>query len=137
MAKHPASILYVEDDPGSRKVMEIMTAQLAQPITLTIFEDSTDFIARVAALSPPPDVFLIDIHVLPLNGFEMLTALRTHPHFAQHMVVALTASVMNTEVQQLKDAGFDGVLAKPLNFHTFPQMLEQILRGKQVWSIWR
>jgi hypothetical protein len=35
----------------------------------------------------------------------------------------------------LRDAGFDGVIAKPLDYDTFPNALARILKGEQVWHI--
>lgn len=137
MIKEPINLIYVEDDPGSRKVMRMLISRIDDPVNLTIFEDSTDFIHRIECLDYTPDLFLIDIHVRPDNGFEMLNALRLHPRYADRMIVALTASVMNAEVIRLKEAGFDGVLAKPLNFHTFPMMMERILTGERIWSVQR
>ena len=131
------NLLYVEDDPGSRKVMYGLLERLTVPVHLTIFEDSTDFVARVEALDPQPDVFLLDIHVSPLDGFQMLELLRQHPQYADKMVVALTASVMNEEINRLKEAGYDGVLAKPLSFNQFPDRLERILAGERFWSVTR
>jgi hypothetical protein len=42
---------------------------------------------------------------------------------------------MSEEVGMLKDAGFNGAIAKPINLDTFPTTLQQILEGKAVWSI--
>ncbi|MBZ0309834.1 MAG: response regulator, partial [Anaerolineae bacterium] len=131
------TLLYVEDDQGSRKVMQMLVSTLPQAVQLAIFDDSTDFMERLAALNPVPDVFLLDIHVSPHNGFGMLAMLRQHPHYAEKMVIALTASVMNEEINQLKEAGFDGVLAKPLNFHTFPDTMLRILAGEHIWTVHR
>lgn len=130
-------ILYVEDDPGSQKVMLGLVETLASPVELNIFADSKNFIARVEALNPEPDIFLLDIHVAPLNGFEMLNRLRAHHRYAQKMVVALTASVMNEEVNKLKQAGFDGVLAKPLRFKDFPHLIQRIFDGEHLWTVIR
>jgi len=130
-------ILYVENDPGSRKVMRLLVTRFASPVDLTIFEDSSNFMSRVKALPIVPDVFLLDIHVSPLDGFEMLYLLRHHESYMHCMIVALTASVMNSEVYQLKEAGFDGILAKPLHFHTFPATLERILTGERIWTVHR
>ncbi len=129
-------ILYVEDDPGSRKVMRLLVSRLGSP-RLTIFNDSYDFLDRVTALHPQPTLFLLDIHVRPYDGFAMLDMLRAHPNFTSTMAVALTASVMNAEVRQLKAAGFDGVLAKPLKFHEFPATLERISTGERIWTVTR
>jgi len=131
------SIVYVEDDPGSQKVMRGLVETLGFSIDLHIFEDSSHFIPRVEALDPEPDLFLLDIHVSPLNGFDMLQALRRHDDFQGKMIVALTASVMNEEVKQLKEAGFDGILAKPLKFQDFPRHIQRILDGENLWAIKR
>ncbi len=129
------NLLYVEDDPGSRKVMSLLVSRLDKAVQLTIFENSTNFLERVEALESEPDILLLDIHVMPYDGFRMLEMLRGHPRFAEVMVIALTASVMNEEINRLKKAGFDGVLAKPLNFHTFPNTFEQILSSERVWTV--
>jgi two-component system cell cycle response regulator DivK len=129
------TLLYVEDDAGSRKVMRLLVSIVPQIVQLTIFEDSTDFMERLQALEPVPDVFLLDIHVSPYNGFGMLAMLRAQRGYADKMVIALTASVMNEEINRLKEAGFDGVLAKPLNFRTFPDTLLRILAGEHIWTV--
>ncbi len=131
------TFLYVDDDPGSRKVMAGLVERLTIPVNLVMFEDSVNFLHRVEGVTPIPTIFLLDIHVLPLNGFEMLRLLRQHDLFSPRMIVALTASVMNEEVNRLKAAGFDGVLAKPLNFHDFPQVMNRVLTGERIWTVVR
>lgn len=132
---HNPVFLYVEDEPMSRTVMEFLLKRGMGYENVTIFEDSRDFIARLKSLETLPDVVFLDIHVPPYNGFEMLAMLREHPEFNQLRVIALTASVMNEEVEMLKNAGFDGGIAKPINQADFPKLLEQILDGEEVWSI--
>ena len=129
------NILYVEDDAGSRKVMTGLVESLNAPVELTIFNDSVDFIGRVERLTPEPDVFLLDIHVTPLDGFDMLMLLRQHLRFHRKFVIALTASVMHDEVRALKDSGFDGVLAKPLRFGDFPDVMQRIFAGERIWKV--
>jgi len=131
------SLLYVEDDIGSRKVMQGLVERLPMPVMLTTFENSDDFLQRISHVEPEPDLFLIDIHVKPLNGFEMLSLLRLHERYQHKMIVALTASVMNEEITRLKEAGFDGMLAKPLKFHEFPSLIERILNGEHLWTLVR
>jgi CheY-like chemotaxis protein len=128
------TILYVEDEARSRRVMQLMLNRMNIP-QVTMFEDSSDFLARAEALDPRPDVILLDIHVRPYNGFEMLAMLRQSELLAQVRIVALTASVMNEEVDQLKTAGFDGCLAKPIDSDAFPEILAQIMRGESIWHI--
>jgi CheY-like chemotaxis protein len=100
-----------------------------------IFENSTDFLSRVQALPSKPDVIFLDIHVKPYSGFEMLKMLRQSDQFEGTPIVAVTASVMNEEVAQLRTAGFDGCLAKPLDMDTFPDTLDRIINGEMIWRI--
>ena len=130
-----ASFLYVEDDASNRQVMQLLMQKVMRAQALTIFEDSVDFMSRVKALSPCPDVALLDIHVRPHNGFEMLAMLRADPQYRHITVIALTASVTNEEVEQLRSSGFDGAIGKPLRASTFPGLLERVLKGESVWYV--
>jgi CheY-like chemotaxis protein len=127
-------ILYVEDEPRSRKVMRMIASSMGLSNAI-IFEDSTDFLSRVRSLPSRPDVILLDIHVKPYSGFEMLKMLRQSDQFEGTPIVAVTASVMNEEVAQLRTAGFDGCLAKPLDMDTFPDTLDRIINGEMIWRI--
>lgn len=129
------TILYFEDDALSREVMHICLTRGLGYQNVTIFEDSADFDDRLARLTTRPDVIFLDIHIEPIDGFAMLHAIRQHETCCDTKVIALTASVMNEEVKLLKEAGFDGVIAKPLDFDTFPAAMQRILSGEQVWHI--
>lgn len=129
------SVLYVEDEPMSRRVMKLMLVNEMAFSNLTIFEDSTDFMQRVLELDPQPELILLDIHMTPYTGFEMLAMLREHVAFNEIPIIALTASVMNEEVQQLKEAGFDGCISKPINMDEFPAQLELVMQGHKLWRI--
>lgn len=130
------SFLYIEDDALSRQVLNIiLTLQMGYPEqVVTVFEDSTDYAARIEALPHIPDIVFLDIHMRPHTGFEILQYLRSSPQYANTLVVALTASVMNEEVETLRAAGFDGVIGKPINHATFPDMLKRIFNGEKVWN---
>ena len=96
------AILYAEDDALSRVVMETLLTRVLGYHNVVIFENSTDFMAKLKALPSLPDVIFLD---------------------------------MNEEVKKLKDAGFDGVIAKPLDADVFPKTLQRILSGEQVWHV--
>ena len=120
-------ILYVEDDVNSRDVMQIILQDLMQCETFYFFEESRNFLARVQSLTPQPDVIILDIHVAPHDGFEMIAMLRRDPAFEGVPIVALTASVMNEEIERLQQIGFDAIFPKPIDVDTFADDLRQVL----------
>ncbi len=129
------AVLYVEDDPQSRKLMSMLLSGRMRLNEVMIFEDSHDFQTKVEHLDPKPRIIFLDIHVSPLNGFEMLQVLRQITSLDETPIIALTASVMNEEVHRLRSAGFNGCLSKPLDLSTFPETFQRILDGETVWRI--
>lgn len=126
--------LYVEDDALSREVMETLLNEVIGVGSLTVFEDSTDFASRLAALNPKPDIILLDIHVHPHDGYAMLGMIRDNPALGQAEVLAVTASVMSQEIEHLKTTGFSGALAKPLDMMTFPTLIKRLESGETIWQ---
>lgn len=127
--------LYVEDDPLSREALTMILKRVMKIEHLTVFDDSSNFMQRIDALAQLPDVILLDIHMYPLTGFEVLKLLRQDARFNGARIIALTASVMNEEVELLRTSGFDGVIGKPINISTFPLLIERVIRGDSIWHV--
>jgi CheY-like chemotaxis protein len=128
-------LLCVEDDPSNRLVMKLLVEKTLHARNYVIFEDSADFISRLRNLPARPDIILLDIHVSPFNGFQMLQMIREDPVYCNTKVVALTASVMNEEVERLRKSGFDGAIGKPITLSTFPILIERIMNGESIWQV--
>ncbi|MEO1668406.1 MAG: response regulator [Chloroflexota bacterium] len=127
--------LYVEDDPLSREIMQVAIQEIMGAPGLTVFESSENFIGRLRSLNPTPDLIMLDIHMEPVDGFEMLRLLRTESDFCDKIVIALTASVMNEEIRKLQKIGFDGAIGKPINVTKFPELIARVLNGESVWEV--
>lgn len=136
MSTFPA-VLYVEDNAQSRRLMQMMLCKKLGLKYVTIWKDSEDFAMRINHLEPCPDLIFLDIHIEPYNGFEMFRMLRQHPAFRKTPIVAMTASVMDDEIDQLRIYGFNGCIGKPFDLMKFPNDMNRLLRGEAVWRIFR
>ena len=125
--------LYMEDDMLSGKIMELLLTGMGHDVT--IFEESTDFLNKVASLPVKPDIIFLDIHMEPHTGFEMIEMLRKSGLYSDAKIIALTASVMNEDISLLKSSGFDGVIPKPIDQAIFSDLLSRILKGEKVWRV--
>jgi CheY-like chemotaxis protein len=130
-----ACYLYVDDDPPSRRVVELILRRAMGVETLFLFDTSQDFMPRLLALPRHPDLILLDIHMRPQDGFALLGEIRRDPVHCLDRVVAVTASVMNEEISRLRTSGFDGVLGKPLTMSEFPSLIRRILDGETIWHV--
>lgn len=128
-------LVYVEDDEASIFVMKMVVERVMGLPNLFVLQSRADFVQQVKELGVVPDVFLLDIQMKPYGGVELLSMLRGDPQFKQSKVIALTASVTNEEVSLLKNGGFDGAIAKPLNIDVFPDLIAKIIDGEHIWYI--
>lgn len=127
--------LYVEDDFSNRLVMKLLMEKTLNTKNYTIFENSADFMTRLRDLPNRPNIIMLDIHIMPVNGFELLDIIRHDAVYFDTTVIALTASIMNEEVEKLRKSGFDGAIGKPISMSTFPSIMKRFLKGESVWQI--
>ena len=131
--KEPA-ILYIEDHPASRRVMELLVVDVMGLNQLTLVADTTDIIQNLEAMHKHFDVIFLDVNLQPHDGYAVCAMLRAHEQFRSAKIVGLTASVTPDEMRKMQSVGFDGVIAKPISHVTFPEQLEQILAGEPLWE---
>ncbi|MEO0563407.1 MAG: response regulator [Chloroflexota bacterium] len=122
------NILYVEDDTNSRQLMKMLYDGASDNVI--IWDDSDNFLTKLERLNPQPDIFLVDIHLPSISGVEILQLLRTTSPYEDSVIVALTASVTTQEVAELRTAGFDSILSKPINTRLFQKTLKAICDGQ-------
>lgn len=135
MTRPQLSFLYVEDDLASRSIISVLLCRVMGYQNVTILPDSEDFLKKVDSLASVPDIFLLDIHIAPTNGRDLLKMIRAETKYDQSKVVALTASVTTSEVNELKGSGFDGLIGKPVKQGVFPTLIDRIVAGESVWMV--
>lgn len=127
-------ILYVEDDNLSREIMEMLFDDFPE-YELIMYADSQDFESKLTGLPDELSLVLLDIHVQPYSGFEMLKMIRQVDRFRAVPIFALTASVMNEEINRLRQDGFNGAIAKPIDQDQFGDYIKDAISGKAIWTI--
>lgn len=129
------SFVYVEDDEFSREIMRTLLQERMGYEHCAIFSTGVDLIDRLKELSDTPNVFFLDIQMRPLNGYDLLQLIRKEPVYQNATIVAMTANVMSYDVEQLRQAGFDGLIGKPIRQKVFAELIERLLAGESVWYV--
>lgn len=117
-------ILIIEDDQNSRKLVR----DVLQVKGYRTLESETAEEGLRLAQAQRPALILMDIQLPGMNGIEALKVLRANPSTAQIPVVAITASVMQQDKQQVVDSGFDGFIEKPINLREFLATVQGALK---------
>ena len=69
------------------------------------------------------DLFIVDVEMPGMNGYEMAAQLRVQPEFEGIMLIALTGYGQEEDRLRAQDAGFDHYLIKPID----PEDLQALL----------
>ena len=62
---------------------------------------------------PEPNLLLIDLHMPRVNGLELMSWLRTQPDFEHLIIVALSGSADQNEIDRAYQMGANSYLLKP------------------------
>jgi signal transduction histidine kinase/DNA-binding NarL/FixJ family response regulator len=119
-------ILLVEDTME----LQLLTSSLLQFYGVTVTVASNGDEGVKAALSNHFDLVLMDKHMPVMSGTEAIRSLRAQ-HYRQP-IYAFTADVMEHQQQELIEAGFDGVLVKPINQVALIKLLKRYLKNVPV-----
>jgi len=118
-------ILYIEDDPGSQRlVSRVLTVEGYQII---LAESGLEGIRK--ARSELPNLILMDINIGDLDGYEVTTRLRSSDRLSDVPIIALTANALKGDRERALIAGCDGYLSKPIDVDVFPQQIGTYLKG--------
>ena len=113
-------ILYVEDKIPNIELMRAIIEDLSN----TIFIDAQTVEEGLKlARSLGPDLVITDIHLPDGKGFDVLRGLREDARTAPIPVVALTADAMQANMHNMRLAGFDHILTKPLKIPDLMKIL--------------
>ncbi len=85
-----------------------------------------------ANLLPPLDLILLDIGLPREDGYAVFNRIRAMERFNRTLVVVISGHT--DEMEQVRAAGFDSFIGKPLDIDRFPDQLHRILRGEPVWE---
>jgi two-component system cell cycle response regulator DivK len=118
-------ILVVEDNQMNAKLLrDVLGSRGYEVAESTTAEEGLE-IAR----SRIPALILMDIQLPGMNGIAALRELKKDASTESIPVIAVTASVMPMERNEILDAGFDGYQAKPISVKELTAEVRRLLDG--------
>jgi putative two-component system response regulator len=105
-------VMVVDDNPANLKLME----EMLRPCGYQIRSFPRGRMALASAAQRPPDLFLLDINMPEMSGYEACEQLKSDEQLAQIPVIFLSA--LNTLEDRLRSFHYGGVdyITKPFQF---------------------
>ena len=112
-------VLIVEDNEKNLKLArDVLQFHGFRTIEATTGEEGV-----AMAVEQRPDLVLMDIALPGMDGVDATRALKSDAATTSIPVVALTASVMQSDRARFEQAGFAGLIAKPIDVLKFPEQV--------------
>jgi CheY-like chemotaxis protein len=118
-----ARILIIED---TLEILELF-GMVLEAAGYSVLEASDGLQGISLARSQRPDLIISDLQMPGMDGYEVVRRLREDPLTRACPIVALTASVMESDREQVAAAGFNGHLSKPVKVREFAREVEQFI----------
>lgn len=127
-------ILHAEDEPAHAEIVRIALQRTIGDVQLHQVNDgraALDYLYRREpyedpAVSPQPDLILLDLRMPHVSGFDVLDAVKKDPALQMTPVVVLTTSDIEEDRSKARTCGADGYLTKPVDFRKFVDMMNEL-----------
>jgi CheY-like chemotaxis protein len=138
MMKHEL-ILLAEDDANDVLLIQRAFRKAGLHETLRVVRDGAQAIEYLdgrgeyadRALFPLPFLVLLDLKMPGTDGFEVLSWARSQPELKRLLIVVLTSSNFQSDVDKAYDLGANSYLVKPVEFK---DMVNLIQRFEAYWT---
>jgi two-component system phosphate regulon response regulator PhoB len=121
---YPDLIYVVEDDPDVSHLIEHNLRGAGYNVS-TFFSGAP--VVPQAAMAQP-SLFLLDIMLPGINGFDLCRQIRQHEQLAKIPVIFLSAKTQEPDRIQAFDAGGDGYITKPFSPRELIARVRNVLR---------
>lgn len=124
------SLLLAEDNEFNRLVAEDTLKELLPDIKIDIAENGGIAVAKVR--ENHYDLILMDIQMPVMNGVEATRAIRTQlpDDKKDTRIIAMTANVLQEDVQRYLDAGMNAYISKPFQVDDLLLKMAMVLNDK-------
>jgi CheY-like chemotaxis protein len=121
-------ILYIEDDPDSERLAALFLRTGGH--RLIGAKDARQGLKL--AYREAPDVIMIDYHLPTVNGQQAVDLLKTTGRLKDTPILAVTASVNQSDIQNFMKSGCDGFIPKPFNREHLLAEIERVVAERRL-----
>lgn len=128
----PRRLLLVEDDPNDVELVKLALKEFRFSDQIDVVSDGEQALHYLlgqpgqAALSVLPRLVLLDLKLPKISGMQVLQALRANPRTRHLVIVVMTSSQEEIDLNSCYDLGINSYIVKPLDFQQFVEVARQV-----------
>ena len=127
-------ILLVDDNPHDVVLIRLAFRKVGIIDTIQLVKDGTEAMRYIKGEGiygdrhqyPPPTLMLLDLKMPQTSGFDVLSWIRSQPTLENLIVVVMSGSKDNADIQKAYSLGANSYLVKPSKFEELVKMMEDL-----------
>jgi CheY-like chemotaxis protein len=128
MSSSIKTILVADDQDDERTIQRAML----EHVGYRVVEASDGAEALEVAMETPVSLVLLDVAMPGMDGFSVCRALRARPATAEVPILFYTASIAGEVEEQVRQAGGNAVLIKPMDPHEVAEVIRGLIGSPEV-----
>jgi chemosensory pili system protein ChpA (sensor histidine kinase/response regulator) len=128
----PLTVLVADDSVSVRRVMTNLIKSVGW--TPVDAKDGRDALEVLHGLLVPPDAFLLDIEMPRMDGYELLSFLRSQDAYRHTPVIMVTARAGEKHRTKALDLGATGYLVRPYQDDALIKLIRELVNQPKVGS---
>ena len=123
MTARDKHILIADDYPDAIDIWAIYLRAFGYKVSTAA--DGADALAQAEHLRP--DLFVLDLEMPGISGFEVARRLRINPSTHDIPLIAATGYSHHSQLNLAREAGFDRIMVKPIDPDALVREIERLL----------
>lgn len=125
-------LLIVEDDPHDVELIRLALEPYPFVNQMDVAEDGEQALlyllgqGNTPSNRPLPRMILLDLKLPKVDGLQVLEAIRRHPRTHNLVVVVMTSSAENQDIEACYNLGVNSYVVKPLDFQQFQEVSQRV-----------
>ncbi len=112
-------ILVVDDDPSNRKLLAMLLRKGGYELRNAFDAEQALEILKTWR----PHLILMDVQLPGMDGFELTRLLKASAETRDIAIVAMSASIADSDMQRARAAGCDRFVEKTFDMNSFPKLV--------------
>jgi chemosensory pili system protein ChpA (sensor histidine kinase/response regulator) len=125
VSRRSITVLVVDDSLSVRRVLSNLISSAGWKPVLA--KDGLDALEMLPRLTTPPDIVLLDIEMPRMDGYELISALRSQPKHQQTPIVVLTSRAGQKHRDKAFEVGATDYLVKPYQDEVLLSLIRQLV----------
>jgi PAS domain S-box-containing protein len=118
------TVLYIEDNPANLRLVAQILGKNPQLQLITAHNPE---LGLELAMAHKPNLILLDINLPGMDGYQVLSVLRSLESAKKTPVIAISANATQRDIERGIAAGFNEYITKPIDVVRFVQTVNRLL----------